>query len=992
MKIYLFLIIILISGIIQVSGQEINYGTGKWEPQGLGYHRALIYVSKPKEAVKVRIPWRRLDNVEDKNLIIVDALTNKRVTNLYSTLKNKDFADIVFEPISGEGNYYLYYMPSKIILEKAWWRPSALFEKPINTFDEKWRERTNGRIDTLTAKTIRFESLSAFDSFYPMETPVTERELSDLLQRNKDKEFLIFPEDRNYPVRMTEAIPMRWYLKGTNYGFEGMARKDEAYAWQIGIFAAYKDLNDLKLSFSDLKGENGSVLSKASFRCLNLGGKDYLGNNFVKTVKIPKGQIRSLWIMSDINKDQAGGVYKGKVRLSANGTKNYTIDVILTILDEVAENKGYNTPQNQSRLNWLDSDMGIDNNVTAPFTPVKINGETISILGRKLTFNKYGLPEKITSSFTESNHSVDGTDRNIIFHPIHFDIIQEGKSINFSADKPKITMHESGLIAWETKLTSANFDLNINAKMECDGNVDYVTRLRAKKNAFIDDVKLIIPYEKTVAKYLMGLGVRGGYRPEKVEWKWGQPQNLVWIGDVNAGIQLNLHDSKYWRNEGKGGCNFETIDKECILTSFTGEKSLNKGDELEFHFALLITPFKTLDDKHWSERYYQDYFKVDSTLAINKGATIMNIHQGNKYNPNINYPFLANDRLKSLVETAEKHNIRVKLYYTVRELTTYACELWALRQLDNEIFTPSAEKLPDTFQNNIDKDLYSSISGHPWILEHLRSNYTIRWSTPPSEGREEWDFSIGTQYLSRWHNYYIEGLHWLTKNMGIRGLYLDGIGYDRQVMKRLRKSLDLASDNSLIDFHQATSYSTKISPMNQYMEHLPYINSLWFGEQFNYNLSPDYWLVEISGIPFGLYGEMLQNCGNAYRGMVYGMSSRLAWVGCDPTNIWKLWDYFGISGSKYIGYWDTLNPAKTDNKDVLASAYCKKDKIMIALGNWTDQEQKVSLQLDWVKMGLNPSKAKIEIPAIEKLQEQGAADLSRLIIPASKGLILIISQ
>lgn len=176
------------------------------------------------------------------------------------------------------------------------------------------------------------------------------------------------------------------------------------------------------------------------------------------------------------------------------------------------------------------------------------------------------------------------------------------------------------------------------------------------------------------------------------------------------------------------------------------------------------------------------------------------------------------------------------------------------------------------------------------------------------------------------------------------------------------------------------------------MEHLPYINSLWFGEGFDYNLPPDYWLVEISGIPFGLYGEMLRDCGNPYRGMVYGMSSRLAWLKCDPTNIWNLWDYFGISGSTYIGYWDTSNPAKSDNKDVLASAYMKNDKVMIALGNWTDKEQKVRLKIDWQKMGIDAAKAKIEIPQIKNLQTGGIGDLEHLVLPPSMGLILIISQ
>ena len=78
-------------------------------------------------------------------------------------------------------------------------------------------------------------------------------------------------------------------------------------------------------------------------------------------------------------------------------------------------------------------------------------------------------------------------------------------------------------------------------------------------------------------------------------------------------------------------------------------------------------------------------------------------------------------------------------------------------------------------------------------------------------------------------------------------------------------------------------------PPNQYMELFPYIDSLWFGEGFNYNESPDYWLVEIAGIPYGLFGEMLQGGGNPWRGMIYGMTNRLGWCG-DPRPMWKVWD------------------------------------------------------------------------------------------------------
>lgn len=61
----------------------------------------------------------------------------------------------------------------------------------------------------------------------------------------------------------------------------------------------------------------------------------------------------------------------------------------------------------------------------------------------------------------------------------------------------------------------------------------------------------------------------------------------------------------------------------------------------------------------------------------------------------------------------------------------------------------------------------------------------------------------------------------------------------------------------------------------------------WFGEYFDYDSSPDYWLVEISGIPFGLMGEMLQD-------------------------------------SEMKGCWSSDSPIQTNRKDVLATVYVNK--------------------------------------------------------------------
>ncbi len=1009
---------------VRVYSQDINgifYGTGQWDSQGLGNHRAVIYVEKASDAVSVKVPWRRLDNVEKKALILIDALTNQRVNNIYSTALNKDLGRIVFEPVTGEGIYYLYYMPGKVNNSRMWWFPYPDYVKPAETFDAKWKKRTINDTQNGIAKTIRFESKNDFHSFYPMEIPVTQNELTEILEENKDKDFLIFPEDRKYPIRMFETIPYRWYKQKVNASFNGRALKNESYAWQLGIYAPFKELKDVRVIFSDLKNDHGDYILSTAFNCINTGGRDYLGNKFIKTVNVPKNEVQALWIIANIEKNQPTGFYRGKVTVMAQATKKYVVDVGINVVEETAENRGYNTPQNQSRLNWLDSDIGIDNEVFKPFSPVKLEKNTISVLGRKLSFNKYGFPNRIISSFSASNQDTDGQEQDIISDDIRLDVIQEGKIITWKTKHPRIILKTSGEVAWENVLNSANVDVYINAKMECDGYVNYETKIVANNDVKLDNAQLIIPYKKSASTYLMGMGRQGGKTPDHLDlnWKWDVniTSNMVWMGAVNAGLQLKLKNStpdwamydlkrtgpyKDWSNDGKGGCNIKSFDDEVIINAYTGKKELMKGDTLVLNFGLAITPFKILDDNHWRQRYYHDSNADEKAIknVINKKeATVMILHQGNIYNPFINYPFLTPDLLKGIINYAEEHGIKTKLYYTVRELSVYLPELWALRSLGDEVFTrDNVIKMPDfSIKENIDLDWDAmGTMGHPWLYEHLRSRYDGRWHSPlPCEAGVDWDISIRTQTLSRWLNYYVEGFDWMIKNLGVRGLYLDGIGYDREFMKRLRKTMDRAADGGLFDFHAGNTFNKYFgmnSPANQNMELFPYINSLWFGEGFDYNTNPDYWLTEISGIPFGLYGEMLAGCGNAYRGMVYGMSSRLAWQGCDPTNIWKLWDYFGMSGSKYVGYWDPGSAIRTNNKDVLASSFVKHDRIMIALANWSDKDQLVKLDIDWSKIGLNPSNVKIEAPGIERLQTKAEVDINDLIIPASKGLILIAKE
>ena len=69
--------------------------------------------------------------------------------------------------------------------------------------------------------------------------------------------------------------------------------------------------------------------------------------------------------------------------------------------------------------------------------------------------------------------------------------------------------------------------------------------------------------------------------------------------------------------------------------------------------------------------------------------------------------------------------------------------------------------------------------GASWLQEHLQKDYHVRWSTGLADG-ESPDAAIADTSLTRWENYYIQGLQWLTqpqdnpKTAAIDGLYLDG--------------------------------------------------------------------------------------------------------------------------------------------------------------------------------------------------------------------------
>ncbi|HQL72965.1 MAG TPA: DUF6067 family protein [Phycisphaerae bacterium] len=986
------------------SAADIPYGVGKWD-EPLGNHRARLVVDAAAPALRASIEWRRCDpDVEKKDVLVVDARNGKPVANRVVAAINRERGEVVFQA-STAGEYYVYYMPCNPGRSAF---PTARYNPPKETAAADWLAANRLRQGDLPAgewkklpqaKVLAFQARTDFDSVYPMEVIATAQEIRDLLARHGGKAFLLFPEDRRFPIRMTDDLPLRWMRTGPAGRFAGKAQPGEYYVFQVGLYAVKGPAKRVAIRPGDVVDAGGKVVVPAGgITCFNLAGRDWLGRPMQMDLTVPEGKVQAMWLGMQIPPDASAGLHRGEVTVSAEGAPPAKVSLEIEVAGEQLPDCGDGELWRLSRLRWLNSDLGVDDELVPPFTAVTVNGDEVGVLGRRIRFGETGLPASIVSTFAATPDRADAPSREILNGPVAFVAQTPAGAAQWKSQPAKLLRQAPGAVYRQSDSQAGPLRLSCWSKTECDGYTNFRIKLTADTAVTLTDARLEIPFHRDVARYLMGMGRKGGLRPEKLNWKWdrNKHQDAVWIGDVNAGLQVKLKGPAYtwpnvnihyrarpldmpdaWVNGGKGGCDVIENGDSVLLRVYAGPRELQAGQTLEFHLGLLVTPVKSIRPaEHWAARYYHTGGDSSVDAAAAAGATVINLHQGGRLNPYINYPFLTLDSLKKWIDAAHAKGMRAKIYYTLRELSNHVVELPALRSLGNEIYSDGPG------------------GGSAWLMEHLRTHYKSAW--------HEWlpngyiDASIATAGLSRWHNYYVESLGWLARTIGLDGLYLDDIGYDREIMKRVRKVLLRANPRSMIDVHSWNHYNGRAcfaNSANLFMEHMPYVDRLWLGEGFNYNGEPsDYWMVEISSLPFGLMGEMLQGGGNPWRGMVYGMTNRLGWGG-NPKALWKLWDEFGLGESRMIGYWDPACPVRTGRPDVLATAYVRKGRTLISIASWAPQPVQVKLDIDFKALGLDPAKAHLYAPVVNGFQGESLFQPGQAVpLAPGKGWLLWVDE
>lgn len=982
MKNSVLILLILLLGCTLESELKYSVPSEPWD-ESLGNHRAVIEVDKEADAVSLQLLWRRHDRRPDqKRFVIIHADSGDTIQNIYRLKVENESCQLVFGPVKKAGTYHFYYAPYEVQKDYGFYNRHYL--KPENKPDAEWVLRFENKVDALPGtKVLEIQSRTAFDSFYPMELVPTKDEKNQFLA-GMDSAYLLFPEGREHPIRMRDEIPLKWIKRGMINKFEADIFKNEYFAFQLGVYASKSALKNIQLNFSDLKSGKDKIPANR-FTCFNLEGIDPYGVPFQKQVDIDSGYVQPLWIGVDIPQNIAPGKYTGTVELSADNVPSQSVHCEFQIKNKTLSDRGDGEPWRHSRLRWLNSTLGIDQQPTKAYQAIQVLGQqTYNFSGKKIKMGPGGMPESI---------NIYGKD--ILESSIRFVIEKnDGSLVPMKTENIKLLENAPGLMSGYWENFNEEIEMTGVGVVESDGYLNFKINLKAKKDTQLKDVRLEIPFKTELAELMMGMGLPGAITPQLHEAKWHGPHDSFWLGNSKGGLWCELRGSDYhgpllnlyrpgfpesWYNQNRGGFKIKRNEHQTLASIYSGKRSLKKNEEIEFEWSFLMTPVKKLEtESQFINRYYHNGgAPTPSGEDLASGIKIVNLHHANEFNPHINYPFVAIDKMKSFVDDMHAKGQKVKIYYTIRELTNYTTEIWALRSLGTEILG------------------YGRGYGYPWLQEHFINGYRPQWyQWFPDKSADA--SIVNSPGDSRWLNYYIEGLAWLVRNVDIDGLYLDDVSFDRRTVKRIRKVLDNEKPGCLIDLHSNTGFSK--GPATQYMEFFPYMDKIWFGESFDYNnMSPENWLVEVSGIPFGLMGDMLQGGGNRWLGMLFGMTTRLPWssekIKADPRPVWKIWDEFKIHETQMMGFWEKDVPVTTTNPNVKATVYMKEGEALLSLGNFSEQTEEFQLNINWEKLSIDPEHVSLKAPVIQDFQQEQQFNTGdKIQVNAKEGMLIVVGK
>ena len=314
------------------------------------------------------------------------------------------------------------------------------------------------------------------------------------------------------------------------------------------------------------------------------------------------------------------------------------------------------------RLSWLDSTLGIDEEVSEGFAPVHVThdgGMSVHVGGcnKSVLVGSSGLIRQALVDHTKVRRGQPQTSqRAVLASPFRFVLLDAArKPIPISVDSPAaLTKSTPATAAWKAQLRATDgLRIDVKGSLDYDSYGEYNITLTATSSAVrLSDVRLELDLSQDVARYMVGMGHASGTTLDSTSWRWkntsGDP--FVWVGRVEAGLFVKLRGAgSDWESpmfgkafpvipfvppswggpaqRGVGaGCNISAGGE---IVAYSGPRTLRPGQSVSYQFDYALTPSKVLNlSAHFEHRYHQVTEYQPPEVIKGMGANVANLHQG----------------------------------------------------------------------------------------------------------------------------------------------------------------------------------------------------------------------------------------------------------------------------------------------------------------------------------------------------------------------------
>ncbi len=584
----------------------------------------------------------------------------------------------------------------------------------------------------------------------------------------------------------------------------------------------------------------------------------------------------------------------------------------------------------ERRKLWEDNNLGKDEWVPPPWTPVELEGNTVSVWGRRYAFNRDSLfPVQIESA-----------GKDILNRGMFLDMKTEHGHLPISSGKMQIVSRTEEKITLNSTASAIGVNINIATEIEFDGMAKVTLRLSPSGQPVkIDKLAFRIPVKEEIAQYyhwcarswdpsvsyagkIPKEGVMGSYR-------W-----ILWTGDKNRGIGwfAEQGSEKTWKNsrpyEELRLFKHNTHNDWNIRVNFI-DSEYELTEELVFVFGYQATPVKPMPEEyrhlnfniiwHWG-RGYLDPIKGEH-VTLNPGNTA------------------STQEVLESPARRDIHSLPV-LAGGARALSDYKGNVLPEQWLYSEEWSGRKDDRIN-FPNN-------NWAGHVYYGP-ARLNTSFQ------------DFMV----------YYINEL---IQEHDLQGIYFDGHGgplwAGREFLKRVYKLFrQRHPEQTHIFVHSSTNL---VSPL------LAFADFHWNGENLNAGrlrvgahytevLPIDRIFAEYTGRQWGWVPHFLPELDAHHRKLIAPTREMIALLQVHDVVLSGAWCHsptynnfknpfkeFGIGKTDFTGYWE--NPVRHNNPEIKISLYKHREvnKTLLFVSNLTDKIQETTLTLDGEQLGFSP--------------------------------------